>query len=546
MSEIIERNLIKSLVLSYNEDKRKIDMSIENFNNIDKMALSIAFEKHYIASSLNRNEISSIYELMSKSNLYKKLSQKYWHKAFDISQAKNVMPSERISEWNEQIQNGELPEFNIENVFSTVFEFFTGRRKYMAEKADGILKSLSSNHKTNMSDQITEKFIFEDMVFPRSQQVNIKMAEKINDLRSLIRQIRGLDEYSSISSSLMIKHFYFNNTGEWNYIDGNAFRLKIYKKGTAHIELHPEIVEEMSILLSELYPMQISNKKEFTKRKKEFKNYELRKDMISYQVCEIITKKITQYCNPFYEYDFCRKIEDGVQKCKDINNIMALSVCNFEFEGESYNSIPKELIDIFPLLGIKERKYAHFTWFSADYNAIPVLRKIAYQGWIDDYKSYQFYPTKKDLADKLIDYASFETGEEKVLEPSAGQGGLCSVIPVNKENIDCVEISEINKLILTSKGYNIVANEFLSFSQKTKKRYDRIVMNPPFSKGRAKLHVEQAFKLLNENGNVSAIVPASFKDKIIIEGEKHTYSEIFTDNFDNTSVSVVIVRIEKS
>lgn len=211
MSEIIERNLIKSLVLSYNEDKRKIDMSIENFNNIDKMALSIAFEKHYIASSLNRNEISSIYELMSKSNLYKKLSQKYWHKAFDISQAKNVMPSERISEWNEQIQNGELPEFNIENVFSTVFEFFTGRRKYMAEKADGILKSLSSNHKTNMSDQITEKFIFEDMVFPRSQQVNIKMAEKINDLRSLIRQIRGLDEYSSISSSLMIKQIIQEN-----------------------------------------------------------------------------------------------------------------------------------------------------------------------------------------------------------------------------------------------------------------------------------------------------------------------------------------------
>lgn len=66
MSEIIERNLIKSLVLSYNEDKRKIDMSIESFNNIDKMALSIAFEKHYIASSLNRNESSSIYELMSK------------------------------------------------------------------------------------------------------------------------------------------------------------------------------------------------------------------------------------------------------------------------------------------------------------------------------------------------------------------------------------------------------------------------------------------------------------------------------------------------
>lgn len=545
MSEIVERNVIKSLVSAYNEDKKKIDLSIVAFDSIDKMTFGLAFDNHYIASSNSRNENSSIYELMNIDQLYKKLSQKYWHKAFNISQVKAVMPSERITEWNEQIEKGNLPEFNMENVFSTVFEFFSGRRKYMAEKVDGILKSLSTTHKTNMSDQITEKFIFSNMVFSSNEQVNTKMSEKINDLRSLIRQIRGLDEYEAISSNSMIKYFYHNNSGKWNYIDGNAFRLKIYKKGTAHIELHPELVEEMSILLSELYPMQISNKTEFIKRKKEFKSYDLRKDMISQKSCEIITNNLKSYCNSLYKFDLYRKIDNGVQKMKEINEIISLSVCNFEFENISYKNIPKELIEVLQLLGVKERKYEHFTWFSTDYDAISVLRRVAYQGWVDDYKSYQFYPTKKELAKKLIDYASFETGNEIVLEPSAGQGGLCIEIPVGKENIDCVEISKINQLILESKGYNIIDEDFLKFSQKTKKRYDRIVMNPPFSKGRAKLHVEQAFRLLNENGNVSAIVPASMKDKVIVDGAKHTYSEIFTDNFDNTNVSVVIVRIEK-
>lgn len=44
-----------------------------------------------------------------------------------------------------------------------------------------------------------------------------------------------------------------------------------------------------------------------------------------------------------------------------------------------------------------------------------------------------------------------------------------------------------------------------------------------------------------EEGNVTAIVPASMKDKVIIQNATHTYSEVFNDNFDNTKVAVVIL-----
>lgn len=543
MSEIIERNVIKSLVSSYLEEKEKIERSLIEFSKIDPLVFSLAFEEHYIESSFQRSS-SNIYELMKTEYLNKKLSQKYWSKAFEISKVRTVMPSERILEWNEQIKKGDFPEFNMENVFSTIFEFFSGRRKYMAEKVEGILKSLSPNHKTNMSDQITEKFIFENMVFPKDYKVNRDKSEKINDLRSLIRQLQGVDEYQIISSDSMIMDFYHNHSGEWNYVDGNAFRIKVYKKGTAHIELHPELVEEMSILLSELYPMQISNKEEFKKRRKEFKDYELLKDIISVEVCNLIISNLKTYINPFIKYDFYRRENNYPQKLKEINEIISKNDLNFEFENVSYKNIPKELINIMKLIGVEEQRYEHLLWFSADYDAINILRKIAYQGWIEDYKSYQFYPTKKELAEKLIDYASFETGKEKVLEPSSGQGGLCKFIPVDKENIDCVEISKINQEILKLKGYKVIDEDFLKFSVKTKKRYDRIIMNPPFSKGRAETHVKQAFSLLNEGGNVTAIVPASMKDKVIIQNATHTYSEVFNDNFDNTKVAVVIVRIE--
>lgn len=70
-------------------------------------------------------------------------------------------------------------------------------------------------------------------------------------------------------------------------------------------------------------------------------------------------------------------------------------------------------------------------------------------------------------------------------------------------------------------------------------------MNPPFSDGRTELHTKMAFSLLNNNGVLVAILPGSFKNKQIIKGAKHEYSDSMKDLFAGTGVSVVVVRIEK-
>lgn len=539
MTEIIERNVIKSLVESFNRENEGVILAAEQFSVISNEVINFSLSEHDIICRNDQHNYGNIFKLMSVENLQKELLKKHWKKAFDISAVKSVMPSERLVEWDLTIEKGELPEFTFENVFSTIFGFFSGKRKYMAEKADGVLRSLSRNHKTNRSDQITEKFIFENVIYSDIKTVNYSYSKKIDDLRSLISQIRKVNEYQSVNSSSMLEYFYHNCSGEWKYIDGNAFRMKIYKKGTVHIELHPEIVEELAVLLSEIYPMQISEKREFLKRKKDFKNYVLEKRMLMSETVNIFYNKIVKAVNPIKKY----RIRDQEDRSQLIDEIMRKSVCNFEIEGQSENC--KELNDVFEYLGIRKEKVVNYTWYSADFDAIKLLRMVGYKGYIEEYKSHQYYPTKKELAELLIDYAGFETNEEKVLEPSAGQGGLCEYIPVNKELIDCIEIGETNSSILLMKGYNVIADDFVVFANKTKNRYDRIVMNPPFSKGRAKLHVQLAYDLLEKNGNVCAIVPSSLKDSEIVKGAKHCYSEVFMDQFDNTSVSVVIVRIEK-
>lgn len=542
MSNLEKRNVIKTLVSSFNEEKSKLEDFSKTVSSIDHDSLCLAMSD-YTLLTIDGYSSVSFFEIAQFPLLVKKLTKKYWSKVFEISEVRSVMPSTRLQEWEDTIENGDLPEFNMDNVFSTAFDFFNSKRKYMSEKADGILKSLSSNHKTNMSDQITEKFILENVVYGKFDQLNYTLIGKINDLRSLISQIKNEDAYFYSCSQKMIADLHKYSPGKWIYVDGNNMRLKVYKKGTVHIELNPEIIEDIAMLLSELYPMQISDKKGLIQIRKEFKNFPLLKDRISTGVGKAIMSA-SNYGNQIKRFDLQYKIEDGVTKLKEKDLKLQEYPYNFNFKKIENEHEQKQVENLLLKLGVVKQQYLHFTWYACDFNIIPLLHSIAYSGVIDDYKSYQFYPTKKNLAKKVINCVEIKSGM-KVLEPSAGQGGICQYLDINKDLIDCVEISEINKKILTLKGYNVVGDDFLKFSEKTKNKYDRIVMNPPFSNGRAKLHVQQASKLLNENGILAAIIPASFKGKVIVEGFEHTYSEVFSEEFDNTNVSVVIVTMQK-
>lgn len=64
----------------------------------------------------------------------------------------------------------------------------------------------------------------------------------------------------------------------------------------------------------------------------------------------------------------------------------------------------------------------------------------------------------------------------------------------------CVEISTLHCRVLEAKGLTVEQADFIKWAQSTNKRFDKVVMNPPFSEGRAKAHVESAASLVNREG----------------------------------------------
>ena len=132
-----------------------------------------------------------------------------------------------------------------------------------------------------------------------------------------------------------------------------------------------------------------------------------------------------------------------------------------------------------------------------------------------------FFPTPAAVSDDLC--AMIEEGllqsNPRILEPSAGQGGLVEAIRrwydqkhidgAESWQIDCCEMDPLNRRVLETKGINLVGENFLEYQPEHP--YDLIVMNPPFSvEGDKKAwitHIEHAWSMLGNDGQIAAIVP---------------------------------------
>lgn len=127
---------------------------------------------------------------------------------------------------------------------------------------------------------------------------------------------------------------------------------------------------------------------------------------------------------------------------------------------------------------------------------------------IDDKKQYQAFYTPKGLAEELVAMAGIGSGMD-VLEPSAGEGAIALAARKAGGNVWCIELNPEDACTLKALGFNEIAVvDFLQFD--SDRRFDRIVMNPPFTGAQDIKHVTHAFRFLKPSGKLYAIMSPSF------------------------------------
>lgn len=110
---------------------------------------------------------------------------------------------------------------------------------------------------------------------------------------------------------------------------------------------------------------------------------------------------------------------------------------------------------------------------------------------------FGYFPTPAAVVEQLLEWADLEPGM-MVLEPSAGRGNIADALKAAGCAVKICEIQQANRAVLEQKGYEVIADDFLSVPGRP--RFDRIVMNPPFGKQADIDHILHAWQFLNAGG----------------------------------------------
>lgn len=483
-----------------------------------------------LRANLDRDTHMSVPKLFDLKRGIMQLDSDMWQQAMRLTDVWEYMPQARRSQWHAQLtawkeersyQYGKKPEldmmpFERDAVVNTIKQLLLMRTQFFSEKVDGIFRGLSGEHVTNSPMGFGKRMII----------ANASAWEKtglIDDLRMVIAKFRGLPEKLGMSSGDLLRRM--PRSGEWFDIDGGAMRIRLYKVGTAHFEVHEDFAWKLNKVLAALYPAAIPSEfRQPAKKKRKLKDFELFDDLLPSPVRKLIGD-MRPFNGSIRAYYFDRSFDVSNAVISEAEAVLR-AVGGVEVERE-YNA---------DRWGYEKRKRKVWEF---DYDFREIMLQLAGCGRVPNAKSHQFYPTPESLARDAVALA--EDGAVpgmNWLEPSAGQGGLADLMP--KDDTACIEISRLHCDILKAKGLSVVHADFLEF-QPQFKPYDRIVMNPPFSEGRWQAHVEHAAGILAPTGKLVAIVPASAREKYELDGFDISWSEVYDNAFATASVSVVIL-----
>ena len=242
-----------------------------------------------------------------------------------------------------------------------------------------------------------------------------------------------------------------------------------------------------------------------------------------------------------------RSILDIIASCEIHDNILLLPPV--QLNRTDYLAVNKVL----EALGGKWNRKAGGHTF--DYDPSEKIEDIILTGeYTDAKKDYQFFPTPPKLAEYLCDLTEIDE-TTTVLEPSCGKGNIADAAwKRNPARLLGIELNDDLKPLLVDKPYEVlIGQDFLSYSEET---WDRIVMNPPFSKCQDRTHILKAYERLTPGGILVSVASSSilwrtdnrsevFRD--FLSGVHATIEELDEGAFkeSGTMVRTCIVKIRK-
>jgi len=180
---------------------------------------------------------------------------------------------------------------------------------------------------------------------------------------------------------------------------------------------------------------------------------------------------------------------------------MTVKLPPVQLDRKLYQEVAKSL----ELIGGKW-KGGKIMGFVFPHNPAELLKQVSNGEKRNIKKEFQFFATPPQLADKLIQLAEINVGDN-ILEPSAGQGAILNAIQRNytPHRMTAIELMPTNCNIMRINGQHVIEGDFLKLAKTMYGQYDRVIANPPFSKNQDIDHIIQMYLCCKKGGRIVTI-----------------------------------------
>lgn len=458
---------------------------------------------HFLAANTDGRGYVNTERLFSLEPALAALDASFWQRTLELTDVIEAMPQARRDKWHELVSTHKTPPFERSTVLSTLQDLLAQRHLFFGERVDGIFRALSHAHVTNRPEGFGRRMIVAHVM--GALGVNFSQAGHLADLRAVVARFMGRGEPRHYDVHRIVEAARRYNCGKWVSLDGGAIRLRVYGNGNAHLEVHPEMAWRLNAILASMYPGAIPEQHRRRPKRRAPKDFQFYSRPLPFVVIELL-----------------------------VDGRIDGEIFEFRYGAEEHRAY-REACDVLQALGGVHQDGV----FRFDYSIREVIAEVVASGVVPDQRAHQYYPTPAELAARVVAAAGIEA-HHSVLEPSAGQGALATLMPAQQTTL--VEISPLFAKVLRAKGREVIQTDFLRW--RPRRRFDRIVMNPPFDRGQWREHLAHASELLAGGGRIVAVLPMGASGRAdLLPGFACTWSAPVP--FPGTSIEVVVLVADR-
>ena len=191
----------------------------------------------------------------------------------------------------------------------------------------------------------------------------------------------------------------------------------------------------------------------------------------------------------------------------------------WQLDRKQYLNI-NEVLNTIGLIWNKWKKahIADITWEELQEAINDIIETWEVETLKETIKKFQFYPTPKEVAEYLVELAEIPSNCN-ILEPSAWKWDIVKALHwsagIQKKTLIELDVKNYEYLISQDWNYENIDVKNIDFLDMDYSLYsfDRVIMNPPFSKSQDVKHILHAYKMLAEWWILVSVASSSIKTR---------------------------------